>query len=61
MDTIERKKAKAVFAQMTLASLGIPPGEDFHALSALTVQGLLLVADQVGYRRPWMANGSIRS
>lgn len=48
----------AVDAKSTLERLGIPLGEDFHALTRAQVDALLDEAKRRRYRRPDHANGS---
>ena len=45
-------------ARATLANLNIDVGQDFHTLSAATVDALLIEANRVKYRKPQNANGS---
>ena len=48
----------AIDAKSTLARLGIPLGEDFHALTRAQVDALVDEAKRRRYRRSDRANGS---
>ena len=50
--------SKRAEARATLARLGIPRGEDFHALCTAQKLRLEKEADRQRYRRPKNANGS---
>lgn len=52
------KQGARLNAALTLKSLKIAVGQDFHTLGRTQVDGLLVEADLAKYRKPRNANGS---